>query len=420
MTRQDGAYHRPALPPHLGATLATPVATESTIASLKALVEESGVERVHMLAWRDLDDVEAGGSEVHAHNIAALWSQAGIEVMHRTSYAAGHPAHVRRSGYAVVRKAGRYMVFPRSVASEIAGRNGHRDGLIEIWNGVPFLSPLWCRGPRSVWIHHVHGPMWEMSLPPNLARLGRTFEERIAPHFYRSANIVTLSTSSRSELVSEMGFDPDRITIVPPGVNQSVSPGGALTEHPSVLAVGRLVPVKDFARLVRLMVGVRAQVPTATLTIVGDGYEREAILELIAELGAGGYVTLAGRVSDAELLERYRSSWVVASTSIREGWGMTVTEAAACGTPCVATRIAGHLDAAVDGRTGILGESDEHLRSGLVRLLTDPGLRSKMSAAALKRAGELTWEAAAIGTFESLARHAAQLRGTMPAKDGTP
>ena len=46
-----------------------------------------------MLAWRDLDDPEAGGSEIHAHNVAALWAQAGIGVSHRTSFAPGHPAH---------------------------------------------------------------------------------------------------------------------------------------------------------------------------------------------------------------------------------------------------------------------------------------------------------------------------------------
>ena len=103
------------------------MASGTTIDRLHDLADESGIQRIHMLAWRDLDDVEAGGSEVHAHNIASIWAQAGIEVMHRTSYAAGHPAHVRRSGYAVVRKAGRYMVFPRSVAAEVAGRNGHRD-----------------------------------------------------------------------------------------------------------------------------------------------------------------------------------------------------------------------------------------------------------------------------------------------------
>ncbi|HPB45892.1 MAG TPA: glycosyltransferase family 4 protein [Microthrixaceae bacterium] len=381
----------------------TPVASPDTIATLAELSRRSGIRRVHMLAWRDLDDVEAGGSEVHAHNIAAIWAQAGIEVTHRTSYAAGHPQRATRSGYRVIRKAGRYMVFPRTVAAEIAGRMGPRDGLIEIWNGVPFMSPLWVRGPHAVWLHHVHGPMWQMSLPPGLAAAGRFVEEKVAPRFYRRSPIVTLSNSSRDELVSEMGFDADHLTVVPPGVDQSYSPAGTKTEAPTVLAVGRLVPVKNFARLIRVMAMVRNSVPDAVLNIVGEGYERDDLETLIDDLDASQYIHLRGRLSDAELLELMRSSWCLASTSIREGWGMTLTEAAACGTPCVATRIAGHLDATVDGEAGLLGTTDAELVDHLVAVLTDAELRERLGRGAIKRAGELTWEAAAIATFEVLA-----------------
>ena len=82
------------------------------IAKIGDLAAESGIRRVCMLAWRDLDDPEAGGSEVHASTVASLWGQAGIEVTMRTSYAAGHPQISWRDGYRVIRKAGRYMVFP--------------------------------------------------------------------------------------------------------------------------------------------------------------------------------------------------------------------------------------------------------------------------------------------------------------------
>lgn len=359
-----------------------------------------------MLAWRDLDDVEAGGSEVHADNIASIWAQSGIEVMHRTSYAAGHPQHVRRNGYAVVRKAGRYMVFPRTVLSELAGRNGHRDALIEIWNGVPFLSPLWAHGPHAVWLHHVHGPMWEMTLPPGLARAGRVFEERIAPRFYRATPIVTLSSSSRAELIDEMGFRDEQITVVHPGVDPRFVPGEGKTRNPHVMAVGRLVPVKDFGRLIRIMATVRQRVPNAYLSIVGDGYEREQLQELIDELDANDYIRLLGHLDDDDVMDLYQSAWVVASSSIREGWGMTLTEAAASGTPCVATDIAGHRDATVDGVAGLLGTTDDELVGHLVAVLTDDDLRERLSKGAIERASELTWEAAAIGTFEVLANTA--------------
>src|SRR5690606_5070882 len=121
-----------------------------------------GIRRVHVLAWRDIEDVEAGGSEIHAANVARLWAEAGLDVTMRASHAQGQPPTVDRDGYHVIRRAGRYLVFPRAIGSELAGRHGERDALVEIWNGMPFFSPLWATGPRAVWLHHVHAEMWRM------------------------------------------------------------------------------------------------------------------------------------------------------------------------------------------------------------------------------------------------------------------
>src|SRR5215208_1279360 len=79
-----------------------------------------------MLAWRDLDDPEAGGSEVHASTVARLWAEAGLEVTMRTSFASGQPQMSWRDGYRVIRKAGRYMVFPRAAFWEMMGWHGGR------------------------------------------------------------------------------------------------------------------------------------------------------------------------------------------------------------------------------------------------------------------------------------------------------
>ena len=110
------------------------------VAKLGDIAAEAGLHRVSMLAWRDLDDPEAGGSELHASNIAKIWAEAGIEVTMRSSYAQGHPPEATRDGYRVVRRRGRYMIFPAAVIAELRGLYGPRDGLVEIWNGVPWFS----------------------------------------------------------------------------------------------------------------------------------------------------------------------------------------------------------------------------------------------------------------------------------------
>lgn len=366
------------------------------------LAESAGIRTVHMLAWRDLDDDEAGGSEIHAHNITSIWVQSGLEVTHRTSASLGRPAVDTRAGYRVIRRGSRYSVFPRAAFAEATHRYGPADALVEIWNGMPFGSPVWRRGPRVIWLHHIHGPMWHMSLPKPVAHLGVALEEKLGPVIYRNQPIVTLSRSSEEELL-ELGFPSRNISVISPGVDPGFSPAGSKNPTPLVMAVGRLVPVKDFRRLVGVWAKVLDKVPEAELVIVGEGYERPLIESEIERLGIAGSVRLPGRVSDAELLDLYRRSWAATSVSVREGWGMTLTEAAACGTPAVATDIAGHADAVMNDESGLLADHDDDIAAALVSVLTDTGLRQRLEAGALRRAGELTWQHAALANFEVLA-----------------
>jgi glycosyltransferase involved in cell wall biosynthesis len=366
----------------------TPDDAASKIGDLAA---EAGIERVHILAWRDLADVEAGGSEVHIDRVAAYWAAAGLEVTMRTSFAAGQSPFATRNGYVVVRRAGRYLVFPRTVLNELLGRTGDRDALVEVWNGMPFLSPLWARGPRLVLLHHVHGEMWQMALPPALATVGDLLERRFAPPLYRQSTIATLSSSSKEELVERLRLDPDRITVVPPGLDERYTPAPTpKAERPLVAAVGRLVPVKRFGQLIRAAAVARRTVPDLQLVIAGEGYEREQLTGVVAELGAEEWVSLPGYLRDHEVVDLYRRAWVLASMSLREGWGMTITEAAACGTPAVASDVAGHRDAIVHGETGILA-SDEQMADGLVQVLRDDALRARLAAGALTHSSRYDW-----------------------------
>ena len=383
---------------------------DAHIRKLGDIAATAGLRRIHMLAWRDLDDVEAGGSEVHASEVARLWAEAGIEVVIRTSFAQGHPSHAHRDGYQVVRKAGRYLVFPRAAASEAASRYGESDALVEIWNGMPFFSPLWARGPRVVFLHHVHADMWKMVLPPNLARMGDTLERKVAPLLYRRSRMITLSPSSKEEMV-ELGFHRDRVEVIPPGIDPRFSPGGRLSTTPLVLGVGRLVPVKRFDRLIRAVIVARKSAPSLELVLVGTGPERTDLESLITELDASEYIRFAGRVSDEELVDLYRSAWAVASSSVREGWGMTLTEAAACGTPAVATRIAGHIDAISEGQSGLLVDDDADLARQLARLSTDDALRERLRHGALAHAAGFTWATTATRILETLAEEVVGHRG---------
>jgi len=355
---------------------------------------------VHVLAWRDLDDPDAGGSEVHADEFMSRWAELGLDVLHRTSAASGLPATAQRNGYAVVRRGSRYSVFPRTIVSELTRRMGRYDALVEIWNGVPWFSPVWCRRPRITILHHVHGPMWGQILPGPLAGFGRVLEARIAPPIYRRGLTVTPSDATREELL-ELGFRADRVKAFPNGVDEFFSPGGERSPRPSLVAVGRLAPVKRFELVIDAAIEARRHVDGLTLTIIGDGPLREQLQERIDAAGATDWIRLAGWIERRALVAEYRRAWLVVSGSLAEGWGLSLTEAAACGTPAVATDIRGHRSSVVAGVTGVLVEPDD-LGTAVADLLTDDARRVALAEAALTRARTLTWDASALGVMSCL------------------
>lgn len=369
---------------------------------LRSLVQSSGITRINVVAWRDLDDPEAGGSELHADEILKRWAAAGVVIESRTSAVPGRASRVERNGYTIIRKGGRYQVFPSVILRGLLGRRLHRpDAVVEIWNGMPFLSPVWYRGRRLVLLHHVHGEMWQMTLPGLLGRLGWLIEHRLAPPFYRRTTIATLSNSSQLEIEERMHLH--RVAVVPPGISPTLVPGTERSLTPLVVAVGRLVPVKQFDQLIESFVEVHSMVPTSKFVIVGEGYLRTELEELIATHGAQEWISLPGRISDDELLALYQRAWLVSSISLREGWGMSLTEAAACGTPSVAVDIAGHRDAVRNGQSGLLVEPG--LVAGTIAsVLLDEQQLEVLRLGALDYAESLTWDSAALKLFQLISK----------------
>lgn len=374
---------------------------------MAALADRAGLRRVHLLAWRDRDDPGAGGSEEHAAQVAAAWARAGLEVTLRTGRVRGAPAVTTRDGYRVVRRGGPISVIPRSALAGLLHRDGPRDGLVEIFHGFSFFAPLWARGPRIAVIHHVHLGAWHLQAAAPVAALGHVLERFVVPPLYRRTAIVAVSPSTRRELIG-LGLPAAHIRVEPNGVAPRFSRGGERSPTPLVAAVGRLMPQKGFDVALRAFAEVRRRCPDARLVVVGDGPARPDLERLAAELGLGPAVAFTGRLSDDEVVGHYRRAWVLLNGSRREGWGLTLTEAAACATPAVATRIPGHTDAVVDGETGLLADGAAGLADATVALLGDPDRRERLGTNAARRAAGLRWENVAEITLQALVEDAAR------------
>ena len=222
----------------------------------------------------------------------------------------------------------------------------------------------------------------------------------MAPPFYRGGATVTPSESTREALL-ELGFRPDRVTAVPNGVEEYFTPGDERSSLPLVLAVGRFAPVKRFHLALEAAAEARRTVPELRLRLVGDGPLAGEMRSWVAANDAAEWVEFAGYVDRRDLPNEYRRAWAVLSASLAEGWGLSITEAAACGTPAVATDIRGHRSSVVDGKTGLLA-APERLGETLCNVLVDHAVRERLGAAAQKRARTLTWERSATGVLEVL------------------
>ena len=379
-----------------------PVERSGVHDQMAAAAHAAGISRVHLVAFRDRDDPEAGGSEEHAYQVARQLHLAGLDVVHHTGTVPGAPPEIRRDGVRVLRRGGRVGVFVTTVSDSLGRRMGPRDGLIEIFHGAPFFAPLWTRGPKVAFIHHVHLGTWHHLVPFPLDRVGHFIESRLVPLVYRRSTVVTAADSARDEIVSELGLPRGNIRIAHHGIDPRFEPGGVRSDRPLVVAVARMMPQKGLADLLPILAATRERVPDMEAVVVGDGPQRAELEQLRTALGAEHWLSFVGRVDDDELVAWYQRAWVVASASHREGFGLTLTEAAACGTPSVATRIPGHVDAVSEGTSGLLASDADEFTEHLARVLTMGQLREQLSRGSLEWARRFTWERSAAAILDAL------------------
>ena len=288
--------------------------------------------------------------------------------------------------YEVVPLGGQFTQYLRAPL-EYARRFRDCDVLVDVENGIPFFSPLWCRGPVVCLVHHVHREQWRLRFPRPLAALGRALEERAMPRVYRRSLFICVSASTATA-VAELGVPVERIRVLPMGVTPGRAPAARSTT-PMFVALGRLVPHKRIDLLMRLWEPVRERVG-GRLVVIGDGPERERLGRL-----AGPGVEIRGWVSEHEKHELLGRAWLLVHSALHEGWGIAVSEAAAVETPALAFDVPGVRDAIGEGETGVLAGSEEQFIERWITLASDAELRRRLGAAARMRAETTPWSATA-------------------------
>lgn len=358
----------------------------------------AGSERplhIVFVAWRDLANPQAGGSELLVDRLASGLVERG----HRVTLLCGGP--VGQRPYDVVSCGGTYSQYLRAPFA-YRNRLAECDLVVEVCNGMPYLAPMWCDKPVICLVNHVHTDLWSMQFPPPLATVGRFAERSLMPYVHRR-NLFIAVSGSTAEALAGIGVDEERIRLLFNGVSppEQVAPK---SPEPLFLALGRLSAYKRVDILLRLWERVRPAVG-GRLVIAGDGPERPRL-----EAMAGADVEILGHISEAEKNRLLGAAWMLLHPALVEGWGLVVTEAAIRGTPTVGFDIPGLRDSVVPKETGLLAGTEGAFASAWASLALNDARRARMGEAAARRARELTWNAT-VERFQAVAREALLVRG---------
>ena len=349
--------------------------------------------------WLDRLNPLAGGAEIHLFEIFRRVAARGHRVRLVCSGWPGATPVETVDGIEVTRVARRNtfaLAGRRAVRRALATERP--DVVVEDINKLPlFLSSL-TDCPMCVLVPHLFGTTAFQEAPWPMAATVWLAERPIA-WAYRRADFEAISESTRDDLVAR-GVPRNRIRVIHPGVDAGVfRPDGSVprSDPPSFLYVGRLKRYKGVDLAVRALALARQRRPELSLDVAGTGDDHRRLEALARELGQGSAVRFHGFVTEPHKLALLRSTWANLFPSPKEGWGITVVEAAACGTPSLASDSPGLRDSVRAGETGYLVPHGDPvaLAARMLELAADPALVARLGQAGRRFAESLSWDRAA-------------------------
>lgn len=355
--------------------------------------------RILLVNWQDRENPQAGGAELHLHEIFGRIARRGHEVTLLCGGWPGAPARTELDGIAIHRVGTRYT-FP-FLARRWWRRHGKAlgvDVLVEDINKIPLYTPRWGAARTIALVPHLFGTTVFREAPPPLAALV-WLAERPLRLGYRDVPFQAISASTADDLAAR-GIPRDRITVIYPGIETDrFTPAPAERDsEPVFVYLGRLKRYKGIDIVLRAFAALRH--PTARLLIAGTGDHRAELERLAASLDLGERARFLGFVSEEEKLSLLRRAWALVFASPKEGWGITNLEAAACGTPVIASNAPGLRESVRDGQTGYLvSHGDIAAMTERMRSLAESPVRlATLGTSARAFAERFSWDAAAQET----------------------
>ena len=307
--------------------------------------------RILIFNWRDLAHPLAGGAEVYTHRVAEEWIKMGHEVTLFCSSVDGKPEMENLNGLKIIRRGGKHSVYREAKKFYKKEGRGNFDLIIDEVNTRPFGATKWVADAQVIaLIHQVCREIWFHQLPLPVAIIGRYLLEPYWLRRYRQVTTVTVSQSSKDSLEI---YGLNKVHIIPEGFSQkNYEKNCQKCTEPTVIFIGRLSPNKRPRDAIKAFSLLKSKLPNAVLKIVGSGPEEKLIRRYLPE-----GVQLLGNISDEEKMRQLASAHLLVATSVREGWGLVVTEAAMVGTRSIGYDVPGLRDS-ITASNGILCDSN--------------------------------------------------------------
>jgi glycosyltransferase involved in cell wall biosynthesis len=352
--------------------------------------------RIIWFNWRDMKHPDAGGAEVLTHEVMVRLARRGHSMTLFCPSIPNIPEREEIDGIEIIRKGGKYTVYNKAKQFYRMNKD-HYHFIVDEINARPFLSPEIVKGrPILALFHQLIKEEWfyETYFPINY--ICYYYLERKWLSEYRNIPTVTVSNSSEQDL-KKYGFK--RTFVVPMGL--SVKPLERVKQKepaPTVVFIGRLKRHKLPDHAVKAFALIKEEIPDSKMWVIGEGKMRRQLENMNIK-----DVTFYGHINNELKYELLRKAHLVLMPSVREGWGLVVTESNAMGTPVVAYNVPGLRDSVIDKKTGILlnHNSPQNLAQGAISLLSNKDLLEKYSNNALSFSRQFNWDNTAVA-FERL------------------
>lgn len=350
--------------------------------------------------WKDLKNPFVGGAEIITFEYAKRLVKDGHEVTWFCRAFKGGKNEEMVDGVKIIRRG-------NVLSTYLEGYRYYRSLLekpslvIDMLNTIAWQTPLYVREPAKAvqYVNQLAKEVFDYNLRPPLSWIGKFVESfQLIP--YHNFPVVTYAQSTVDDLAA-WGYNRQKIQTFRLGLDHERYQPGKKADYPLFLQVSRMVAMKRPDLTVQAFAEVVKKYPKARLALVGTGPFKEKINQLVAQLSLTQSVLMPDK--DILFFERHtgdqkvklmQEAWCFVHPSVKEGWGMVLTEAAACGTPSIATAVTGQVDAIKDGETGLLlpkNPSSTELAQAMIKMIEEPALRERLSRNCLTWAAEFDW-----------------------------